>query len=102
MCAVAGNRMQALKLKGNIDSSGKLQLLEAIDLAPGEVEIIILRADNLVQKSGEPNEVAGLDDKQVAGDVESFLDWFTAGIPSASPDFDADDAKWQRLKEKVI
>ena len=95
----AGNRMQALKLKGNIDGSGKLQVSETIDLAPGEVEIIILKADELAQKSKQ-EEVALLDSRQASENVESFLNWFTAGIPSTSSDVDADNAKWERLKEK--
>ena len=92
--------MQALKLKGSIDESGKLQLLETIDLAPGEVEIIIL-------KSGEPERMDSNDERPPSFDgeltsenIQSFIDWFAAGISPASPDFDTDEAKWESLKEK--
>ncbi len=94
--------MQAFKLKGTIDEAGKLTVAEDVDLGPGEVEVIVLRA---VQSE----EVEQLDAKPAAKDVdrlpaiasfEEFSEWMLGDMPSFSSDFDPEDAKWQYLKEK--
>ncbi len=43
--------MQAYKLKGKIDNTGKLILTESTNLTPGDVEVIILQSSESSQDS---------------------------------------------------
>lgn len=94
--------MQAFKLKGEIDESGRLILPELVDLMPGKVEVIILSAaepditkNRLLELASQP-----LENSPETSSFESFMDWFTGGLSPVPPEFDADEAKWQYLKEK--
>ena len=100
MGAIASNKMQALKLKGHINESGQLQLSETINLAPGEVEIIILKLGESGEKAEQLNQVPTFGNEQTPENIQSFVEWFTAGIPPATADFDADEARWEVLKDK--
>ena len=93
--------MQALRLKGKVEA-GKLIVDEKIDLVPGEVEIIVLRA---VQSEQVNRLVASPTAKDVdklpsTASFEEFLEWMLGDIPSFSQGSDSEDAKWQYLKEK--
>ena len=102
--------MQAFKLKGTVDESGKLIVDEAVSLTPGEVEIILLKPvvpsnENLVDVDDEATltEVAFERGSSKAGSfktkVKALETWFENASP-APQDFDSDDARWQALKEK--
>lgn len=91
--------MQAYKLKGTIDQSGHLIITEAIDLSPGEVEVIILQSSptgDKVVASGEPQTTTP---KKRKTSIKAFQDLFENTEP-APPDFDPDQARWEALKEK--
>jgi len=84
--------VQAYKLKARIDQNGHLVITEPIDLAPGDVEVIILQS---VQPSDEtPARVKGRTSK-----VRAFEGLFENTQPAPS-DFDPDQARWEALKEK--
>jgi hypothetical protein len=94
--------MSVLKLKGEIDESGRLILPELVDMAPGKVDVIILSVaesdivtEQLVELASQPLE--NLPEDQ---GFESFMDWLTEGLEKLPVDFDADEAKWHYLKEK--
>ncbi|MGB3788786.1 MAG: hypothetical protein WA949_12300 [Phormidesmis sp.] len=94
--------MQALKLKGKVDEAGKLIISESINLAPGEVEIIIwqsseseVEVDYSIQAVSQ--ELAATSD---TSDFDTFMAWLKEGLPVFPTDFDADESKWQYLKEK--
>jgi hypothetical protein len=84
--------VQAYKLKARIDQNGHLVITEPIDLAPGDVEVIILQS---VQPRDEtPAQVKGR-----ASKVRAFEGLFENTQPAPS-DFDPDQARWEALKEK--
>jgi hypothetical protein len=85
--------MQAHKLSGKVNQDGQLIITEAIDLPPGEVKVIVL------QKATESTSEA-IESLRVRPTKIRFLrDWFAKTEPVPS-DFDADEARWQALKEK--
>ncbi len=98
--------MQAFKLKGEIDEAGRLIVSEPVDLIAGKVEVIILsfaepdaEENRSIEPTAEPT--SGLiKTLPETSSFESFMDWFTEGVTPVSPEFDADDAKWQYLKGK--
>lgn len=104
--------MKALKIEGEIDEFGRLRLLDAIDLTPGKVEVIILSdSESAAEESQLVNPMAQVSETQVsetqasekvpnATEVTSFMSWLTAGLRPVASDFDADEAKWQYLKKK--
>lgn len=81
--------MQAYKLKARIDQNGHLVITEPINLAPGDVEVIIL------QSAAEVPEQP----RRRASKVKAFEGLFEKTQP-APPGFDPDQAKWEALKEK--
>lgn len=85
--------MQAYKLKAKVDQNGQLVITEPIDLAPGDVEVIILQSTESPLTEA-PEQVKGRVSK-----VKAFEGLFENTQP-APPDFDADQAKWEYLKEK--
>ena len=87
--------MQATKLTGIIDKSGKLIINEPINLSPGEVEIIVLQT--VESESSLPQSSSTK--RQSPSQVKALKDWFENTEPT-SPDFDPEQAKWQYLKEK--
>lgn len=94
--------MQALKLKGKIDESGRLIVYDSVDLLPGEVEIIVLSSTDVVTVPQVPVAPASnpIERLPATASFEEFKAWFLADLPPASPDFDADAARWEALKEK--
>lgn len=84
--------MQAYKLKAKIDQNGQLVITEPINLAPGDVEIIILQ-------STESSDAAPEQPKEREYQVQALKD-LLENAPPTPPDFDPDQAKWEYLKEK--
>lgn len=85
--------MQAYRFKAKIDQNGQLVITEPIDLAPGDVEVIILQsAEPSLAESPEQS-------KGRVSKVKAFEGLFENTQP-APPDFDVDQAKWEYLKEK--
>ncbi|MGL5873750.1 MAG: hypothetical protein ACRC2R_15535 [Xenococcaceae cyanobacterium] len=87
--------MQAYKLTGKIDRSGKLIITEPTNLNPGKVEVIILQTATTTEKESSHDEVI----KKRPSKVKSFQDWFAKTEPTSS-NFEPDEAKWDYLKEK--
>jgi hypothetical protein len=95
--------MSVLKLKGEIDESGRLILPELVDMVPGKVDVIILSAaepdivaEPLVELASQPPDNSTEDLS-----FESFMDWLTEGLEKFPSELDADEAKWQYLKESL-
>jgi hypothetical protein len=84
--------MEALKLKGWIDTEGYLHVKDAIALPEGEVELVVWQIPQSapLSRSGQ---------KRVKTSVKAFQDLFE-GIEPVSEDFDVDEARWDALKEK--
>lgn len=86
--------MTAYKLKGKVDANGHLVITEAINLPPGDVEIIVL------QKAAEPtpetNHSSGI---RRSTNINFLREWLAKTEP-APADFNADEARWEALKEK--
>ena len=92
--------MRALKLKGKVNKSGQLIVTEAIDLMPGEVEVIVLR-DSALADGNRAELVSPLANKPSNADsFEAFMDWLLDGMSSVPSNVNADAAKWEYLKEK--
>jgi len=94
--------MEALRLKGKIDESGKLIVSEPAGLSPGEVEVIVLRDADLVELAPQLTDpFAPLEaTPDETSSFKAFTEWLLAGVPPAPADFDADAARWEALKEK--
>lgn len=98
--------MQAYKLRGKIDATGKLVVGEPVNMPPGDVEIIILQlADTVVQQASasesamtEPETLK----KKFKTKVKAFQGLFDRDPVPEPLDFDDPDkqAKWEYLKEK--
>ncbi len=93
--------MQVYKLKGKIDATGNLVALEPVDMPPRDVEIIILpvadavvSSPQLVIQSEEANPK-----RKVTTKIKALQAWFENTQP-VTPDFDAEEARWEALKEK--
>ena len=92
--------MQAYKLKGTIDRSGHLIITEPVNLAPGEVEVIILQLVPETENSTSKTEVlTEMPTRKRPSKIKALQDWFENTEP-APPDFDPDQARWEALKEK--
>jgi hypothetical protein len=93
--------MQAYKLKGTIDAAGNLVIAEPVKIPPGEVEVIVLQVVETVASSPSPEteSQATKSKRTVECRVEAFKDLFENTEP-APDDFDADQARWEALKEK--
>jgi len=87
--------MQAYKLKGTIDQSGYLIITEPIGMPAGEVEVIILQTNQVPPEQVSASEAP----KKREYKVQAFKD-LLENAPPTPPDFDADQAKWEYLKEK--
>ena len=84
--------MQAYKLNATINESGELIIQEPLNIAPGNVEVIILQptpttTDTPKQPKKREYKVQALKD-------------LLENAPPTPPDFDPDQAKWEYLKEK--
>ncbi|WP_445245773.1 hypothetical protein [Microcoleus sp. OTE_8_concoct_300] len=93
--------MQAYKLRGKIDATGNLVVGEPVNMPPGEVEIIVLqRADTVVSSPDPLIESEKAKPKiKVTTKIKALQAWFENTEP-VSPDFDAEAARWEALKEK--
>lgn len=89
--------MQAYKLKGKVDIDGKLIITEAVDLPPGDVEVILLQSQE--SPISQSNSETAQSDRVLPTKIKFLREWFAKTQP-APADFDADEARWQALKEK--
>ncbi len=84
--------MEALKLKGWIDTNGQLHIQDAISLPAGEVELVVWQLPQSTPDSSPPQ-------KRAKTSVKALEGWFEQTEP-APEDFDVDEARWEALKEK--
>lgn len=91
--------MQAYKLKGKIDAAGNLVITEPIKLPSGDVEVIVLQVVETVASSTVSETESQTDTPKRKSRVKAFEDLFE-NAPPVPPDFDADEARWEALKEK--
>lgn len=92
--------MQAYKHKAIVNESGELVFNEPINIAPGEVEVIILQSKQI--DSSTVNQSPSQLEKPkriVECSIPVLKEWFEKTEP-APPAFDPDQAKWEYLKEK--
>ena len=90
--------MQAFRVSGKINQSGQLIITESIDLAPGNVEVILLQSipsEATVPISDLSSEIA----EQPECEIPSLKEWLQK-TPKVPTSFDPDQAKWEYLKEK--
>ncbi|HEY9804671.1 MAG TPA: hypothetical protein V6D25_30340 [Leptolyngbyaceae cyanobacterium] len=91
--------MQAYKLNAEIDESGHLIIDEPLNIAPGKVEVIILQPVSSTEDSTAASTAPQPDKPKRQTKIKALQGWFEKTQP-APPDFDADLAKWESLKEK--
>jgi len=91
--------MQAYKLNATIDESGNLIIHEPLNIAPGEVEVIILQPIVSKESFAEVSTETQTDKPRRKSKVKAFAGLFENASPVPS-DFDADAARWEALKEK--
>ncbi|MBF2046282.1 MAG: hypothetical protein IGS54_02585 [Elainella sp. C42_A2020_010] len=91
--------MQAYKLKGVVDESGHLIITEPVNLAAGEVEVIILQSVPVAEPLSETEAPTKITKRERPSKIKALQEWFENTEP-ASPDFDPDQARWEALKEK--
>ena len=84
--------MEALKLKGWVDTEGHLHIRDAIDLPAGEVELVVWQISESTPALTPPQ-------KRAKTAVKALQDLFEDTEP-APEDFDVDEARWEALKEK--
>ncbi|MEG4802324.1 hypothetical protein QUB63_20725 [Microcoleus sp. ARI1-B5] len=92
--------MQAYKLRGKIDATGNLVVLESVDMPPGDVEIIVWQVADAVKLASESKSaIPETPQTKFKTKVKAFQALFenTQLVP---PDFDAEEARWEALKEK--
>lgn len=96
--------MQAYKLRGKIDATGNLVVVEPVNMPPGDVEIIVLQlADPVKQASASESAIAPeAPKKKFKTNVKAFQALFDRDVVPEPMDFDDPDkqAKWEYLKEK--
>jgi hypothetical protein len=91
--------MQAYKLKGKIDAAGNLVIAEPVKMPPGDVEVIVLHADETLDRSTVISNNSQLQTPKRKSRVKAFEGLFE-NAPPVSPDFDPDEARWEALTEK--
>lgn len=91
--------MQAYKLNATVDESGHLIIDEPLNIAPGEVEIIILQLNPSVENTIETQPQLGKPKRVVECSIPILKEWLESTEPTPS-DFDPEQAKWESLKEK--
>lgn len=93
--------MLAYKVKGKIDAAGNLAIAEPVQMPAGDVEVIVLQAveppASSEEAAAEPQPASPK--RQVPTKIRALKDWFAKTQP-APPDFDAEQARWEALKEK--
>ncbi|WP_292834589.1 hypothetical protein [Nostoc sp. JL33] len=93
------NIMQAYKLKGKIDPSGKLLITEPLNLPPGDVEIVVWQVTDTLDNTTTVASETAPETPRRRTKIKALQNWFEKTQP-APPDFDPDQAKWEYLKEK--
>ena len=88
--------MKAYKLTGTVDRDGKLIITEPTNLAPGDVEVIVLQSDKIIK---DPKLSSNEQSSKRPSKVKTFQDWFAKTEPATSA-LNLDDTKWNYLKEK--
>jgi hypothetical protein len=93
--------MQAYKINGSIDSSGRLIITEPIEIPAGDVEIIILQSTLVAEKdiTSETDGRTETPESKRPSKIKALKNWFEKTEP-APVDFDPDQARWEALKEK--
>ncbi len=91
--------MQAYKINATIDESGNLIINKPLNIAPGEVEVIILKPVSSEKISTEATTEPQSEKPRRKSKIKAFAGFFEKTQP-APPDFDPDQAKWEYLKEK--
>ena len=91
--------MQAYKAKGKIDATGNLVVTQPIEIPPGNVEVIILQVADEVKDSTETATESQTETSKRPTKIKALQGWFEKTKP-APADFDADEARWEALKEK--
>lgn len=91
--------MQAYKINGKIDDAGNLVISKPIQIPAGDVEVIILQTEQTVFSSTETATESQQKTLQRPTKIKALQGWFEKTQP-ASPDFNADEARWEALKEK--
>ena len=72
---------------------------EPINITPGEVEVIILQAIEMVDNSPVTESESQPEVPRRKSKVKAFEGLFE-NAPPTPPDFDPDEARWEALKEK--
>ncbi len=90
--------MQAYKAKGKIDATGNLVVTQPIEIPPGNVEVIILQVADEVDSTETASE-SQVETSKRPTKIKALQGWFEKTKP-APADFDADEARWEALKEK--
>ena len=90
--------MQAEKLKGIIDAGGNLIIKQPVNIPPGDVEVIVLQAVEIASSTEAITELQPEVPKRKSR-IKAFEGLFE-NAPPVPPDFDADEARWEALKEK--
>lgn len=91
--------MQAYKLNAKIDESGHLIIDEPLNIAPGKVEVIILQPIPSFESSIETITDSQIQKPKRKSKVKAFEGLFE-NAPPVPREFDADEARWEALKEK--
>ncbi len=93
--------MQAYKLNAIIDESGHLIIDEPLNIAPGNVEVIILQPDISGEISTDnQTQLQPAEQKRVVECSIPILKEWLESTEATPSDFDPDQAKWEYLKEK--
>ncbi len=93
--------MQAYKVKGKIDEVGQLVLTEPVQIPPGDVEVIVLQL--VPAKENVKDSETKLQPEKVTKESQSgvrSLRELLENAPPVPPEFDAEQARWEALKEK--
>lgn len=88
--------MQAYKLKGKIDKTGRLIVDETTAMTPGEVEVIVLKSETKLENKSSYSKQSL---KNRPSKVKAFQNWF-AKTEAKLSDVNIEENKWQYLQEK--
>ncbi len=91
--------MKAYRLKGQINPAGNLVITEPVKMPPGDVEVIVLQQVEAVDNSQVPVNESQPELPKRTSRVKAFQGLFE-NAPPVPPDFDADQGRWEALKEK--
>ncbi len=91
--------MEAYRIKGKIDSSGNLVIIEPINLPPGDVEMVIWQTPEILNNTIVSRSESVREKPKRASRVKAFEGLFEKA-PAIPVDFDPEQAKWEYLKEK--